>query len=54
MLDNLHIYQQAITENLVERGELEDRFERDLARFKQLTNPDEPDSASGSSDKPEA
>ena len=37
MLDNLHIYQQAITENLIERGELEDRFEKDLKRFKELT-----------------
>ena len=37
MLDNLHIYQQAITENLIERGELVDRFEKDLKRFEELT-----------------
>jgi len=37
MLDNLHIYQQAITENLIERGKLEDRYEKDHARFKELT-----------------
>ena len=53
MLDNLHIYQQAITENLVERGELEDRFERDLARFKELTDFDESEDDSDSSKKPE-
>ena len=37
MLDNLHIYQQAITENLVERGDLKERFKKDLKRFKELT-----------------
>lgn len=37
MLDNLHIYQQAITENLIERGDLEKRFEKDLARFKKIS-----------------
>jgi len=37
MLDNLHIYQQAITENLIERGKLEDRYEKDHARFRELT-----------------
>jgi len=37
MLDNLHIYQQAITENLIERGKLEDRYEKDRARFVEIT-----------------
>ena len=37
MLDNLQIYQQAITENLIESGKLDERFERDLARFKEIT-----------------
>jgi len=37
MLDNLHIYQQAITENLIERGKLEDRYEKDRARFIEIT-----------------
>ena len=33
ILDNLHIYQQAITENLIERGDLEGRFKNDLKRY---------------------
>jgi len=37
MLDNLQIYQQAITENLIGRGDLEDRFEKDLTRYKEIT-----------------
>jgi len=37
MLDNLHIYQQAITENLIGRDKLEDRFAKDLARYKKIT-----------------
>ncbi|MGB1310472.1 MAG: DUF4124 domain-containing protein [Leucothrix sp.] len=37
MLDNLHIYQQAITENLIERDDLEERFDKDLARYKKIT-----------------
>lgn len=39
ILDNLHIYQQAITENLIERGNLEDRYVRDLFRYKELSGP---------------
>ena len=37
MLDNLNIYQQAITENLIERRDLEERFENDLKRYIELT-----------------
>ena len=37
ILDNLHIYQQAITENLIASDELEERFESDLARYKEIT-----------------
>ena len=39
MLDNLHIYQQAITENIVERRDLEERFEIDLVRYIELSPP---------------
>lgn len=39
MLDNLHIYQQAITENLIERRDLEERFETDLVRYIELSPP---------------
>lgn len=34
ILDNLHVYQQAITENLIERSKIEVTFAQDLARFK--------------------
>jgi len=37
ILDNLHIYQQAITDNLIERSKIEERYEVDLARYKLLT-----------------
>jgi len=37
MLDNLHIYQQAITENLVEKQDLEARFAEDSSRYTEIT-----------------
>jgi len=40
MLDNLHIYQQAITENLIEKGDLKERFAKDLARYKEISEPE--------------
>lgn len=33
ILDNLHIYQQAITDNQIERTKIEARFKQDMARF---------------------
>ena len=36
MIDNLHVYQQAITENLVERTQIEERYQRDLVRYKSI------------------
>jgi len=38
ILDNLQIYQQAITQNLIERDKLEERFQKDSVRFKELTH----------------
>lgn len=43
MLDNLHVYQQAITENLIERDEIETRFEKDLARYKLISKKRKPE-----------
>jgi hypothetical protein len=37
ILDNLHVYQQAITENLIERSKIEVTFAQDLARFKVIS-----------------
>lgn len=37
ILDNLHIYQQAITDNQIERTKIEERFKKDLLRYTQLT-----------------
>lgn len=37
ILDNLHVYQQAITENLIERSKIEVNFQQDLARFKVIS-----------------
>ena len=36
ILDNLHIYQQAITDNQIERTKINERFKTDLVRFTQL------------------
>jgi hypothetical protein len=36
MLDGLKVYQQAITENMIELNKLEQRFERDLKRYDTL------------------
>ena len=37
VLDNLKIYQQAITENLIEKDKVKGEFETTLARFQKLT-----------------
>lgn len=37
MLDNLNIYQQAITQNLIGRRDLKERFKKDLTRYKEIT-----------------
>ena len=37
ILDDLHIYQQAITENLIEKAKIEKQYKLDLERFKYLT-----------------
>ena len=36
MLDNLKIYQHAITENLIEKDKVTGEYEATLARFKDL------------------
>ena len=36
VLDNLKIYQQAITENLIEKSKVKGDYEATLARFKKL------------------
>lgn len=36
VLDNLKIYQQAITENLIEKDKVKDEFKATMARFKKL------------------
>ena len=36
VLDNLKIYQQAITENLVEKDKVHKEFEKTLSHYKQL------------------
>lgn len=40
ILDNLHIYQQAITDNQIERTKIEERYKHDLVRFILLTTQD--------------
>ncbi|PID45168.1 MAG: hypothetical protein CSB47_09885 [Proteobacteria bacterium] len=40
ILDNLHIYQQAITENQIERKKIEENYRKDLARFILITADD--------------
>lgn len=37
ILDDLHIYQQAITENLIERTKIEKQYKNDLERFHSLS-----------------
>lgn len=37
ILDNLHIYQQAITDNQIERQKIKERYVKDLARFILIT-----------------
>ena len=37
ILFNLNIYQQAITDNLIERRDLQERFKNELARYVELT-----------------
>lgn len=41
ILDNLHIYQQAITENQIERDKISKRYKKDLIRFSILAAQDE-------------
>lgn len=41
ILDNLNIYQQAITDNQIERKKIQERYTQDLARFVYLTGGDE-------------
>lgn len=38
ILDNLHIYQQAITDNQIERTKIVERFKKDMLRYIQLTS----------------
>lgn len=40
ILDNLHIYQQAITDNQIERRKIEERYKKDLVRFTFLSSKD--------------
>ncbi|PWQ93932.1 DUF4124 domain-containing protein [Leucothrix arctica] len=37
ILDDLHVYQQAITENLIEKTKIKKRYRSDLERFEQLS-----------------